>query len=332
MVRSAVPPVSDTGPSSFRIPVSAIAIIPARYQSSRLPGKALADIAGRPMIEHVYRRAAAAALGLARDRRDRRPRGSSTRSSAFGGDAVMTSASHQSGTDRLAEVAASLDCDVDRQRPGGRAAARAGDDRRRRRAVRRRSRARDEHAAPPHRRRRGAAEPERHQGRRRSRRLRAVFLARADPVHARRASRAAPAWAHIGLYVYRRATLLRAGRAAADRDGARRGARAAARARARHPDQGDRNHSRHDRRRHAAKISRACARCSRTPISHLRDHNQMQQSETAARQVHPRHRRRRVLARQGPGGGLDRRASRGPRLQGRAPEVRPLHQRRSRAR
>src|SRR4051812_50181754 len=39
---------SDSGP--------VIAIIPARYQSSRLPGKALADIGGRPMIEHVYRR------------------------------------------------------------------------------------------------------------------------------------------------------------------------------------------------------------------------------------------------------------------------------------
>src|SRR5258708_35911806 len=58
---SVVPPVSDTGPSSFRVPVSTVAIIPARYQSSRLPGKALADIAGRTMIEHVYRRAAAAA-------------------------------------------------------------------------------------------------------------------------------------------------------------------------------------------------------------------------------------------------------------------------------
>ena len=56
-----VPPVPDTGPSSFRVPVSAVAIIPARYQSSRLPGKALADIAGLPMIQHVYRRAAAAA-------------------------------------------------------------------------------------------------------------------------------------------------------------------------------------------------------------------------------------------------------------------------------
>jgi 3-deoxy-manno-octulosonate cytidylyltransferase (CMP-KDO synthetase) len=111
MVISAVPPVSDTGPSPFRIPVSAIAIIPARYQSTRLPGKALADIAGRPMIEHVYRRAASAAsisrVIVATDD----PRILEA-VQGFGGDAVMTSASHQSGTDRLAEVAATLECDV----------------------------------------------------------------------------------------------------------------------------------------------------------------------------------------------------------------------------
>jgi 3-deoxy-manno-octulosonate cytidylyltransferase (CMP-KDO synthetase) len=111
VVISAVPPVSDTGPSSSRVPVSAIAIIPARYQSTRLPGKALAEIAGRPMIAHVYERAAAAALVtrviVATD--DRRILDAVL---AFGGEAVLTSASHPSGTDRLAEVAASLDCDV----------------------------------------------------------------------------------------------------------------------------------------------------------------------------------------------------------------------------
>src|SRR5215207_3644465 len=109
VVISAVPPVSDTGPSSFRIPVSAIAIIPARYQSTRLPGKALAEIAGRPMIEHVYRRAASAALVtrviVATD--DSRILDAVH---AFGGDAIMTDAAHRSGTDRLAEVAADLDC------------------------------------------------------------------------------------------------------------------------------------------------------------------------------------------------------------------------------
>src|SRR5688500_19150835 len=104
VVRFAVPPVSDTGPSSFRIPVSAVAIIPARYESSRLPGKVLADIAGRPMIEHVYRRAASAStvsrVIVATD--DRRIFDAVL---AFGGEAVMTSAAHQRGTDRLAEAA-----------------------------------------------------------------------------------------------------------------------------------------------------------------------------------------------------------------------------------
>jgi 3-deoxy-manno-octulosonate cytidylyltransferase (CMP-KDO synthetase) len=88
-----------------------IAIIPARYQSIRLPGKALADIAGRTMIEHVYRRAAAARtvsrVIVATD--DQRI---ADTVAGFGGEAVLTSASHQSGTDRLAEVAASLACDV----------------------------------------------------------------------------------------------------------------------------------------------------------------------------------------------------------------------------
>jgi 3-deoxy-manno-octulosonate cytidylyltransferase (CMP-KDO synthetase) len=111
VVRFAVPPVSNTGPSSFRVSVSAIAIIPARFHSTRLPGKALAEIAGRPMIEHVYRRAAAARsvsrVIVATD--DERIRDAVK---AFGGDAAMTSPSHQSGTDRLAEVAASLDCDL----------------------------------------------------------------------------------------------------------------------------------------------------------------------------------------------------------------------------
>src|SRR3954470_18789492 len=111
VVRFAVPPVFNTGPSTFRVSVSAIAIIPARYHSTRLPGKALADIAGRPMIEHVYRRAAAARsvarVIVATD--DARV---AEVVRAFGGDAVLTSPAHQSGTDRLAEVAASLDCDV----------------------------------------------------------------------------------------------------------------------------------------------------------------------------------------------------------------------------
>ncbi len=52
-------------PDRARSPISSlagarhVAVIPARYHSTRLPGKPLADIGGRPMIEHVYRRAAA---------------------------------------------------------------------------------------------------------------------------------------------------------------------------------------------------------------------------------------------------------------------------------
>jgi 3-deoxy-manno-octulosonate cytidylyltransferase (CMP-KDO synthetase) len=88
-----------------------VAIIPARYTSSRLPAKPLADIGGRPMIEHVYRRAAAAPsierVIVATD--DERIVAAVER---FGGIARLTSADHASGSDRLAEVARDLVCDV----------------------------------------------------------------------------------------------------------------------------------------------------------------------------------------------------------------------------
>jgi 3-deoxy-manno-octulosonate cytidylyltransferase (CMP-KDO synthetase) len=88
---------------------SVLAIIPARFHASRLPGKILADIAGKPMIEHVYRRASAARLVHATvvatdDERIARA------VEAFGGAAIMTRTDHVSGTDRIAEVAAQLPC------------------------------------------------------------------------------------------------------------------------------------------------------------------------------------------------------------------------------
>jgi 3-deoxy-manno-octulosonate cytidylyltransferase (CMP-KDO synthetase) len=87
-----------------------VAVIPARFASSRLPGKPLAEIGGRPMIEHVYRRVAASRLVseviVATD--DLRI---ATRVHDFGGKVRLTKA-HETGTDRLAEVATSLDCDV----------------------------------------------------------------------------------------------------------------------------------------------------------------------------------------------------------------------------
>jgi 3-deoxy-manno-octulosonate cytidylyltransferase (CMP-KDO synthetase) len=91
--------------------LTSIVVIPARYESTRFPGKALALIAGRPMIEHVYQRAARA-RGIARvlvaTDDDRIARAVER----FGGEALMTSTSHRTGTDRLAEVAARVECDV----------------------------------------------------------------------------------------------------------------------------------------------------------------------------------------------------------------------------
>jgi 3-deoxy-manno-octulosonate cytidylyltransferase (CMP-KDO synthetase) len=86
---------------------SAVAIIPARYDSVRLPGKALLEIAGKPMICWVVERALSArnvarAIVATDDERIR----AAVKSAGY--EAVMTRAGHKSGTDRIAEVAASL--------------------------------------------------------------------------------------------------------------------------------------------------------------------------------------------------------------------------------
>lgn len=78
-------------------------VIPARLNSSRLPGKVLLPIAGRPMVEHVWRAAKASGAGEVLIATDDTEVAKAAR--AFGADVVMTSAAHQSGTDRLAEVA-----------------------------------------------------------------------------------------------------------------------------------------------------------------------------------------------------------------------------------
>lgn len=87
------------------------AIIPARYASTRFEGKALAEIKGKPMVRHVYERTSMAQLVsdviIATD--DERI-ASAVR--AFGGRVVMTSRDHETGTDRLAEVAAGLDSEI----------------------------------------------------------------------------------------------------------------------------------------------------------------------------------------------------------------------------
>jgi 3-deoxy-manno-octulosonate cytidylyltransferase (CMP-KDO synthetase) len=98
----------STGPAVESIDSQqVVVVIPARFASRRFPGKPLAEIDGRPMIEHVYRRAAASPLVsrviVATD--DLRI---ATAVTAFGGEVRLTRADHATGTDRLAEVATTL--------------------------------------------------------------------------------------------------------------------------------------------------------------------------------------------------------------------------------
>ena len=85
------------------------AIIPARYASTRFPGKPLALLGGKPMIQHVWERVSEVIPCAVVATDDRRI---FDVVEAFGGKAVMTSESHRSGTDRCAEAAATSDADV----------------------------------------------------------------------------------------------------------------------------------------------------------------------------------------------------------------------------
>jgi len=88
------------------------AFIPARYDSTRFPGKPLAAIAGKPMIQHVYERACAceelAEVVVATD--DERILRAVNR---FGGKALLTAAEHPSGSDRIAEAAQEMGLEDD---------------------------------------------------------------------------------------------------------------------------------------------------------------------------------------------------------------------------
>lgn len=88
-----------------------LAVIPARYASVRFPGKPLAPIAGRPMIQHVVERVrqskTVSRVVVATD--DERI---SAAVEAFGGEAVLTRSDHRSGTDRVAEVSAHIPADI----------------------------------------------------------------------------------------------------------------------------------------------------------------------------------------------------------------------------
>jgi 3-deoxy-manno-octulosonate cytidylyltransferase (CMP-KDO synthetase) len=90
---------------------SVVAVIPARYASTRLPGKPLVPLAGKPMVQHVYERTKLAStvnrVIVATD--DQRIIDAVR---AFGGEARMTRADHRTGTERIAEVAAHETGDV----------------------------------------------------------------------------------------------------------------------------------------------------------------------------------------------------------------------------
>jgi 3-deoxy-manno-octulosonate cytidylyltransferase (CMP-KDO synthetase) len=97
--------------SETRENMKALGIIPARWQATRLPGKPLAEIAGQPMIQHVYVRASqAASLAAVLVATDDERIVAAVR--GFGGEAVLTSPDHRSGTDRVAEAARSRPADV----------------------------------------------------------------------------------------------------------------------------------------------------------------------------------------------------------------------------
>jgi 3-deoxy-manno-octulosonate cytidylyltransferase (CMP-KDO synthetase) len=97
----------DSATPSIRV----FAVIPARYGSIRLPGKPLASIAGRPMIQHVVERARQAervtrVLVATDDERIQKA------VEEFGGEAVLTRRDHPNGTDRVAEVAAHFEAEI----------------------------------------------------------------------------------------------------------------------------------------------------------------------------------------------------------------------------
>jgi 3-deoxy-manno-octulosonate cytidylyltransferase (CMP-KDO synthetase) len=202
-----VHPVSSPVSPLDTASASVIAIIPARFASTRLPGKALADIGGRPMIEHVYRRASAArsvssVIVATDDERIYRA------VAAFGGTAHMTSPRHPSGTDRLAEVAANTACDIIVNVQGDeplidpatidQAVAPLLEDRALEMSTLRHRIDDRTEIENPH---LTKVVVDRDQY--------ALYFSRAAIPFLREGGTPAPAWAHIGLYVYRRTTLLR---------------------------------------------------------------------------------------------------------------------------
>jgi 3-deoxy-manno-octulosonate cytidylyltransferase (CMP-KDO synthetase) len=93
------------------MPMQILIVIPSRYNSSRFPGKPLADIHGKPMIQHVYERSCRAECTeqviVATD--DQRI---ADTVAGFGGEVMMTASEHPSGTDRVVEVSRHIQADI----------------------------------------------------------------------------------------------------------------------------------------------------------------------------------------------------------------------------
>ena len=86
-------------------------IIPARFGATRLPGKPLLDIAGKPMVQHVYERAMQSGAEKVIVATDDHQIVQAVEK--FGGEVCLTSDEHRSGTDRIAEVAEKLNFSSD---------------------------------------------------------------------------------------------------------------------------------------------------------------------------------------------------------------------------
>ena len=103
------PQGQSPGPAANQ--ASVVVVIPARYDSSRFPGKPLAPIAGRPMIQHVVERAKmsrrVSRVIVATD--DDRIRAAVA---SFGGESIITRREHRSGTERIAEVAVHIPAEI----------------------------------------------------------------------------------------------------------------------------------------------------------------------------------------------------------------------------
>jgi len=184
----------------------AVGIIPARYASTRFPGKPLAEIAGRPMLAWVFEGAKQAkrlrdVLVATDDERIVRA------CHGFGARAVLTSSAHETGTDRLAEVARELDDDIVVNIQGDEPLIR-GD------VIDAAVAALEEDPDAPMSTLVHAAEPEALDDANRvkvvlDRRGRALYFSRSRiPAQREPGLPAPPYWQHVGLYAYRREFLL----------------------------------------------------------------------------------------------------------------------------